>query len=167
VPDLEANAANYLQSLKANRDDPIRHHWHTIELLDQLTRSEPGGEKARFLSYARSRPEVLLWLRPLLGHEMLLHLEATPKPNTVMGLLKRAASAILRLTRGFEASGERHFWMFDEVSLVYALKQAGFSRVERLAWNRSLCASYLETNLDAHEGREYKPGSLYVEAIKE
>jgi len=166
VPNLEISATNYLRSLEENRADPVRHHWHTIELLDQLTRVERGGEKAKFLQSARSRLEVLSWLRPLLGHEMLRHLEVEPSSRRPIGLLKTVASAVLRRVVSFEASGERHYWMFDEVSLGYFLQQAGFRQVVRLDWNQSLNVEYLAENLDSHEGYEYKPGSLYVEAVK-
>lgn len=165
VPDLARNAEKYLRSLRENRDNPLKHQWHTIKLLDQMTRTEFGDEKAKFLRFARSRPDVQAWLRPVLGSEMLQHLDRVEKPPTFKLRLKEFVKQLL-YRRRFEDSGERHYWTFDEISLGQMLREAAFARVERTTWHRSLVPEFLLGNLDAQDAVEYKPGSLYMEAVK-
>ncbi len=166
VPNLEFNCQRYLQSIEDNASDPHRHHWFTIELIDQMTRTQHGGEKAEFLRAARTQPDVQAWLRPLLGYEMLQHLdrpESTPPRG--MNWIKEQIRRLLYL-RSFEKSGERHFWTFDWISLSDLLRRAGFANVTRQDFHRSLYQSFELENLDIQDGKEYKPGSLYVEGRK-
>jgi hypothetical protein len=165
VPDLEYNARIYLASAKENRGDPVRHRWHTIQLLDQMTRTAPGGQKLEFLKMAQGRPEVQQWVRPLLNYELLQLLDRRDPPPTLAQRLKKLIKELLG-GQSYDKLGDRHFWTFDAISLPEMLRSRGFSRVEIAAWNRSLSAAFLSDNLDAQDGAEYKPGSLYVEGIK-
>ncbi|MFZ2448257.1 MAG: glycosyltransferase [Syntrophobacteraceae bacterium] len=166
VPDLEFNCRRYLESVAENSDNPERHLWFTIELLDQMTRTESGGEKARFLRRARQNPVVREWLKPLLGHEMLSLLNVPDaKPLRGVRLLKRKIASLV-LSRSFEKSGEKHFWTFDRISLRDMFRRAGFVDIVRQDCRKSMYAPYESENLDMQDGREYKPGSLYVEGRK-
>jgi hypothetical protein len=61
--------------------------------------------------------------------------------------------------------GETHQWMYDWANLTALLEGAGFSSVEICDFETSRIASWTAYGLDRGEaGREYKPGSLYVEA---
>lgn len=164
VPDLEVNARNYLASIERNRELPDKHRWYTIELLDQMTRTERGGEKARFLRSARAEPVVQAWLKPLLGAEMLALLESKEQKT----LRERIKARMRNFLWGgsVEETGERHYWTFDEIGLGDMLLRAGFSQVRRVTWDFSQDVRFSAENLDAENGREYKPGSLYMEATK-
>lgn len=167
VPDLTRNAENYLRSVRENRGDPLKHHWHVIELIDQMTRTEFGGEKGRFLESARSNSTIQGWLRPLLGYEMVLWLDRKDAgPPSLGARVKKLLKGMLSASPQFKDSGERHFWTFDEISLGYFLQQAGFRHVKRVTWDSSTRPAYLVENLDSENGVEYKPGSLYMEATK-
>lgn len=63
--------------------------------------------------------------------------------------------------------GETHMWMWDRVNLPEALIGAGFRDVEILDWQTSRIPDWNEFGLDrGADGGEYKPGSLYVEALR-
>jgi hypothetical protein len=63
--------------------------------------------------------------------------------------------------------GETHKWCYDEVNLTELLKAAGFGEVRRMTFDSSSIPDWAIHGLDtdAHGG-EYKPGSLYLEAVK-
>ena len=56
VPDLEQIVRLYLEKLDAARNDGRRtsheYDWMVLELIDQMTRSGPGGDMARCLRTA-------------------------------------------------------------------------------------------------------------------
>ncbi len=63
--------------------------------------------------------------------------------------------------------GETHQWMYDRVNLKALLETAGYSRVEIQKYNRSLVPDWDTYGLDVDDSdEEYKPGSLYAEAVK-
>ena len=63
--------------------------------------------------------------------------------------------------------GELHRWMYDFVSLSHILKNVGFREVIRCDYQTSRVPDWSTTLLDLNEaGTEYKPSSLYVEAVK-
>lgn len=63
--------------------------------------------------------------------------------------------------------GETHMWMWDRANLQDALEATGFRDVQVLDWQTSRVPGWNELGLDrGHDGREYKPGSLYVEALR-
>lgn len=79
----------------------------------------------------------------------------------VAGLVERAVLGDAR------RRGETHQWMYDRISLPHLLQGVGFRDVAVLAWNESRIAGWQEIGLDRDPaGGEYKPGSLYVEALK-
>lgn len=58
-------------------------------------------------------------------------------------------------------------WMWDRVNLPDALIGAGFHDVRVLDWQTSRIPSWNELGLDkGRDGAEYKPESLYVEAMR-
>jgi len=63
--------------------------------------------------------------------------------------------------------GETHMWMWDRVNLPEALAQAGFLDVRVLDWKTSRIQDWNELGLcRGPEGGEYKPESLYAEALR-
>ena len=72
-----------------------------------------------------------------------------------------------RLLGDARKRGETHQWMYDRVSLRVLLEQAGFEDVQVRDFQTSAIPDWDEIGLDRHEdGREYIPGSLYLEAKK-
>jgi SAM-dependent methyltransferase len=63
--------------------------------------------------------------------------------------------------------GETHQWMYDRFNLAHVLEQAGYSGVQVESYRSSRIAGWAAYGLDMHgDGLEYKPGSLYIEAVK-
>jgi ubiquinone/menaquinone biosynthesis C-methylase UbiE len=64
--------------------------------------------------------------------------------------------------------GETHQWMYDQHNLTYCLEQAGFSKVVRQDFQHSVIPDWTALGLDFKPNRtdEYKPGSLYMDAVK-
>ncbi len=64
------------------------------------------------------------------------------------------------------ARGETHQWMYDEAALTALVTSCGFSDAKRKKYNDSLISGWQDIALDSENGGEYKPGSLYIEAVK-
>lgn len=63
--------------------------------------------------------------------------------------------------------GETHMWMWDRVNLRQALEDAGFSDIRIVDWRTSRILGWENFALDQDRaGGEYKPESLYVEALR-
>lgn len=63
--------------------------------------------------------------------------------------------------------GETHQWMYDRVNLSHTLIRNGYSSVKLRSFEASDIPNWSNFFLDVDEnGRQYKPGSLYIEATK-
>jgi len=63
--------------------------------------------------------------------------------------------------------GETHQWMYDRVSLEAKLSKFGYKKITLQDYNTSMIENWADYGLDVDEyGNQYKPGSLYMEAIK-
>ncbi|WP_041470489.1 hypothetical protein [Chloroflexus aggregans] len=63
--------------------------------------------------------------------------------------------------------GETHQWMYDRINLPVLLERTGFHHITILSYNTSNIPNWEQYGLDVDaDGRQYKPGSLYVEAQK-
>lgn len=63
--------------------------------------------------------------------------------------------------------GETHQWMYDRLTLATLLSRAGFDSPRQEMCNTSSIPSWSFFQLDmSNDGREFNPGSLYMEAIK-
>lgn len=63
--------------------------------------------------------------------------------------------------------GETHQWMYDRVTLPIALSAAGFRDIQCVDHTTSAIPGWEGVGLDLADDRgEYKPGSLYVEAVR-
>lgn len=63
--------------------------------------------------------------------------------------------------------GETHQWMYDHINLTHALLRTGYHDVTVHRYDTSNIPNWnsFSLDLDTH-GNQYKPGSLYIEAIK-
>ena len=63
--------------------------------------------------------------------------------------------------------GETHMWMWDRVNLTCALEEAGFRDAQILDFQTSRIPEWNDLGLDRRaDGSEYKPESIYVEALR-
>jgi glycosyltransferase involved in cell wall biosynthesis/SAM-dependent methyltransferase len=164
--DLEGIARAYLVALDGARggDEAARqrHEWMLIELLDQLVRTRSGGEVLRHLVQNPLPQKEFILSR--LGREarnILENLRRKPlRPEKPRPLLPQGDA-------DFAQSGERHHWMYDELSLSAMLEEAGFERITRQRHDGSLHPEIMRYRLDAEEdGTPRKPDSLFMEALK-
>ena len=64
--------------------------------------------------------------------------------------------------------GETHQWMYDCVTLPALLRSLGYTGVRVQRYDTSYVDDWVSFGLDTNsDGGEYKPGSLYVEAMKD
>lgn len=63
--------------------------------------------------------------------------------------------------------GETHQWMYDRFNLSHLLDENGFRNIEVLGFNKSSIPDWESFGLETTEdGSEYKPNTLYLEAVK-
>jgi predicted SAM-dependent methyltransferase len=168
VPDLENIARLYLQNLEAalagDAKAGPRHEWMTLELLDQMTREEGGGEMAKFWSREPMPAEDFVKQRS--GAEVLRFLAARKaRPES-----KRNKPAIRQTparAAHFRESGEIHKWMYDRRSLGLLLEETGLAQARACAASESAIDQFNSYGLDlTADGGIRKPDSLFMEAIK-
>lgn len=175
VPDLERVARDYLASLdrtaaEATDDARWEHRWMTVELLDQLVRTRPGGVMRRWWSCdpvpCRGLIEARLGAEATAGIDALAEERrrtgaAAGDPAAILRDAPASARAMARLT----THGERHLWMYDRVSLAGLLAEAGFVDVRRVAAAESSIPDFTASGLDTDSaGKPHKPDSLFMEA---
>jgi predicted SAM-dependent methyltransferase len=198
VPDLEDAARAYLDALNgAQRLDPpaeADHAWMLTELLDQMTRTVPGG-RMRPLLEDPTIPNPEFVKRRLGGQAVNAVGRARTTPRGKFPTLltrvraernyrrytaaavRAAADVIFRVVigpRNWEAlkvgrfrlrSGEVHQWMYDRVSLTRLLSYCGFQGATIQAAERSFIDGWEDFHLDADaDGSVWLPNSLYMEA---
>lgn len=190
VPDLEAVVNAYLDSLKqVDYSNPMsidKHEWMTIELIDQMIRTQTGGTMGIYLRSGKNREFV----RSRLGEEadwfwdridnssgwwqkvkdksisQLLHL-VRERLLLVMVRVTLGRSAMQGVQEGlFRNRGEVHRWMYDCVSLTKLLEDIGFVSVQICAPEQSQILNFSTYELDVRKGEVFRPHSLYVEAKK-
>ena len=189
VPDLEQIARDYLRAVDEvasgapGAED--RYSWLTLELLDQMTRSQSGGRIANFARQAS--PEQRRFIVERWGIEgQRLWQDGSKGGNKnahrqQCRLIERIGMAVknqlMRLILGetypayqaciFRSRGEVHQWMYDRFSLKFLLVQAGFVDVKVTSAASSYVAGWKDFNLDTEpDGTIYKPYSLFMEGRK-
>lgn len=101
------------------------------------------------------------WNILLLIHQMVRRESWGTSQRT--GVRRWAENTILGDAR---KRGETHQWMWDRVSLPAVLEEAGFKNPQVMTFNTSSLEDWPGYLLDQDEhGEEYRPGSLYVEAV--
>jgi len=192
VPDLEVIAREYLRALEdvtsGRTSRSADYHWMKLELIDQLSREESGGEMARFLT--KEEVSNIDFVRSRIGTELdeLLAERKNPRSST-RRLAGKSIGQILEFIRNkgvevaagviggararksvrvgrFRDSGEVHRWMYDRYSLPKLLKDVGYSDPRVCAATESRIDGFGRYQLDVVNGRVRKPDSLFVEAVK-
>lgn len=173
VPDLENACREYLRVLELARKDEAyraKYDYILIELIDQMTRMYSGGEMLRY------------WQSPDKDEAYIL--ERTGYPEDLKGklpfrfVLKGKISYVTARVFGrlpayqkyqlgkFMLSGETHKWMYDEYGLRRLMESAGFRHICKMSAGDSGILGWSAYELETDAGKEYKPHSLYMEAVK-
>lgn len=84
--------------------------------------------------------------------------------TSLQGPMRRRIENLL--LGGSERRGENHKWMYDRINLAYVLKEAGFREIRTLDYETSGISNWKDIGLDRGPVGEYKPESLYMEALK-
>lgn len=167
VPDLEKTVLTYIDALDTLRSDTNKsknnqdgYQWATIMLLDQLVRTQPGGEMAKWLQENRHSKFV----RSMEGN--LLEIANANYFKTKQGRIRKQIIQLLR-PKCPAKSGELHKWMYDDVSLEQLLAQAGFKDAQRMSHSESRIPEWTSFLLDSNpDSSPHQPGSIWFEAIK-
>jgi SAM-dependent methyltransferase len=117
------------------------------------------------LALSAERPEEAArhdaFVEPIIGQAVRKEASGTSRQRP---LLRFVENLLLGDAR---KRGETHHWEYDRVNLGALLRAAGFSAVRFADYHTSAIADWDAIGLDRNEaGDEYKPGSLYAEAIK-
>ncbi|WP_395002856.1 methyltransferase type 11 [uncultured Helicobacter sp.] len=164
----------------------FRHHWLLIELLDQMTRVQSGGEMLKCFRDIQHTCDSkrAQYIKMRVGDDLLAPHQSPHIPLRRKITLDKIANKILSLylkflrfcvPRGLRdevfiatSIGERHKWMYDRFSLPKLLQEVGFIHAQVLDYQSSaiegFSAYYLDSNPD---NTPYKgASSLYVESKK-
>jgi SAM-dependent methyltransferase len=189
VPDLEILVRAYLKALSECSGDPHSiaiHDWATIQLIDQLTRGEPGGQMLKFLTTVDLASAEIIAKTSKTAREVFERrtkakfqgikeqssaqndLSKFPSPGWFHRLCSRAVGLVKSSrNREFHTTGETHKWMYDRKSLGRLLLRCGFRDFQVCNATSSYYTAWQACHLDADpDGTIYRPDSLYVEAIK-
>ncbi|MDR2819186.1 MAG: glycosyltransferase [Desulfovibrio sp.] len=168
VPDLENIARAYLAALDEARAGlegaQDRHEWMTVELLDQMVRRESGGEMAALWKRKSLPQEAFILSRS--GQEFA-HFRQKLTHHALAENKGLPCSPLRPANMQFLLGGERHHWMYDEISLSRLLADLGFNVITKQAHDRSLREDILLYGLDSAPcGGVRKPDSFFLEALK-
>ena len=189
VPDLENVCREYLRILElVNSSTQAReqYDWIILELLDQLTRTEPSGLMRRFKSElaASNRQEMLNYVTARTENKpssqptsysfadrfrrLSVQKVVTKIIYFYVGVVRHLFPPSLRATIVDNTMiGEKHKWMYDRHGMSLLLAACGFSDIQFLTASESRIPNLLEDRLDVNQdGRPYKNVSLYSEARK-
>lgn len=181
VPDLEKVVRDYLVQLDAaeRESDPRKmwdYQWTVLQLVDQQTREECGGEMLKTLHDGKFNAD---FVQSRCGDEFASFLPRAgyasgapaPEPVSVKSVLrpiKRAVWKSLGWQPTARNTGEAHRWMYDRLSLRLLLTGAGFTDFKVVGHLESGIPDWAQFHLDTSDRGDgpRKPDSLFVEARK-
>lgn len=186
VPDLENVCREYLDILgKVLVNDKIhyKYEWITIELLDQLVRTNTGGDMLKKFNQVTNTKNIELakYIQERTGIDLFY--EKSPMINRTITLdrvknkLLYMYLKIIRLLIPKDlrdlvfvstSIGEKHRSMYDRYSIRKILEDIGFRNISIRTYNTSHIDNFNEYALDVNQdGTPYQGmNSLYVEALK-
>ena len=194
VPDLEAIAQTYLETLRAfNADDQTsiaNHRWMQLEMIDQMVRGQSGGQMGIFMSQENLPNREFIESR--MGGEFFECIDSAADHKPRIGGKKNGESSIKKAVHRlrdrfaklllktlyskqawsdfcetrFRSQGEIHRWMYDRVSLQTTLIASGFVNFKVCGATESRIQNFARFELDSKNGKTRKPDSLFVEATK-
>ncbi len=194
VPDLEGITKSYLECLAEVRNHPdektkANYQWAVIELIDQLSRNQSGGEMIKM--WKKENLVNTEFIQQRIGDEFVAFrnqllqpgekvVSKTAENSSFTDKLKHKLILMLGGSNGksesekkqfqtgkFRTEGEVHLWMYDPYSLQNLLENIGFVQVQKTTADKSLINQWEKYNsLDIENGYTRKPDSLFMEAIK-
>jgi ubiquinone/menaquinone biosynthesis C-methylase UbiE len=178
VPDFESLCGEYLKLLKLALDGSdeakLNYDWIVVEILDQISRDEPGGEMAKVLmqdylpnlDYIESRIGIDVREKILAGKQGKNC--KSKKRNILFRLLKSIFGKHIDYYRigKFRSSGETHKWMYDRYSLSRLLLESGFKEIQIKNAYESNISNFSQYNFDVYKGNKRGVSSLFIEALK-
>lgn len=188
VPDLENACREYIRVLdNVDTSDLARrqYQWIVVELLDQLTRTEPSGLMGSYcarLEASKDR-EMINYVQSRIGtfprtatraglNEKLRKLTFNRVLNKliytyVAGVKRLFPHSLREAILDNSRIGEKHRWMYDRHGMGVLMQKVGFREVTFPAADRSRILGFNEDCLDIErDGSIYKRNSLYCEAVK-
>ncbi len=185
VPDLENICKEYLKILSNIEKEGYqkKYEWITIELLDQIVRTESGGEIGKLYKNKAVQRDKLMakYIKNRVGVDInssviQKSLKITPRKIKefllyryvffIRGLLPKLVRESLFLKTSI---GERHVWMYDKYSLGEKVKKFGFEDIKFFKHDESQIENFKNYFLDTNkDGTPYKgESSLYCEARRQ
>lgn len=181
VPDMENIAREYLKILervKSNATDTdacSKYDYIMIEMIDQMTRTKCGGLLGEYWKDKNGNREYVIQRHGNVYAKTRKSQNSTQKDNTIISDLKEKINEYMKRFTFYKMyndgkflnSGERHMWMYDIYGMKKNLYRAGFTKINQCTYNNSSLEKFASYKLEVDaEGNEYKPNSLYVEAMK-
>ncbi len=170
VPDLEVIARLYIHYLdlseRGDIDSLARHEWMTLELLDQLTREEKGGEILKYFKQTNIPAKEFAISRMGAEVKKLMSVKKYTNSNNLKSD-DNAGHFTSKNYLKFRESGELHKWMYDKISLSNLMSSIGFQMPNKCTATESRIKNFTKYSLDSCvDGIARKPDSLYLEATK-
>lgn len=199
LPDLENIVDEYKRNLELcltqkEEVSEANYDWMVLEMFDQMVRSSPGGNMAKYFDKPKLTNEKFVLDRiGYVGKSLMKHYsdkrdgamsqngEQATKPlfsriiknlNLVgikrllaYSLLTKDEQLALRMGK-FRNGGEVHYWMYDRFSLSRLLISIGFVAPIVKTPHISAIPNWSVYELDVKDGKVYDPTSLFMEAYK-
>ena len=184
LPNFENIAREYIKNI--DQRNYLFSEFNIIELIDQCTRNESGGEMIKWYRKTLLNSDLKTYIKLRTGYEL-----NSEKTNSNLFLFKLKNFNLIRLKfkvqfifskamvsflpKWFKdnhisrtATGEKHLWVYDFHSLAYILEQAGFSSVLEKDSHHSINPLFPVFPLDINSNGDSRKGaeSMYIEAIK-
>lgn len=179
VPDLENICREYLDVLdkiRSGADCEKQYEYIVIELIDQMTRTEPGGEMAKYWERDDRDEEYIL---KRTGYPEIGEIRTPTLIDKIVGRMylmkEKTLHCLFSGTKWYRArnlgrfmlSGEVHKWMYDSYGLMKLMRETGFRNIKVMSYNQSNIKGWKEWGIETNpDGSEYKPNCLYMEAVK-
>lgn len=123
-----------------------RHYLEHVEKCDTVVNAIPDHDN---------------YFEMLIGHCVRREVLSTSQQPPLLRFLENMVLGDAR------SRGDTHQWMYDRHNMRSLLENAGFRTIVIQNYNSSLIPGWNSYGLDVDaSGNEYKPNSLYVEAIK-
>ncbi|MEO8204785.1 MAG: methyltransferase domain-containing protein [Chthoniobacterales bacterium] len=179
VPDLESSCREYLSILDSC--DEKKYSWIILELIDQMTRSTPSGEMGAYHANLAQGNDTILkdyvdirsgLFRKDADTRIQKKISIQKFKNKFLYIYLKLVSHLFSANIRSQVMiltglGERHRWMYDQMSMSLLLKKHRFNSVRKCEYNTSAINGFNEDLLDINaDGSPYKRVSLYIEAEK-